>query len=68
TTHYAAGWNVPTLDPAKIYRLAIQLYGITLGYVDLQAIGNELRNVTTGDKVLNLDNSRNLPIKFTVLQ
>ena len=68
TTHYAASWNVPTLDPAKIYRLAIRLYGTTLGYVDLQAIGNELRNVTTGDKVLNLDNSRNLPIKFTVLQ
>jgi hypothetical protein len=67
-THYAASWNVPTLDPTKIYRVGIRLFGTALGYVDLQAVGGELRNVSTGEKVLNLDNSRNLPIKFLLLQ
>ena len=65
---YKAQWNVPTLDPLRIYRIEIQIFGIALGHVDLQPIGNELRNVATGEKVLNLDNSRNLPIKFRLLQ
>jgi hypothetical protein len=68
TTHYAASWNVPTLDPTLIYRLSVRLFGVTMGYIDLQAVGGELRNVSTGDKVLNLDNSRNLPIKFQLMQ
>jgi hypothetical protein len=63
---YAASWNVPVLLPDRTYRIALIVGGSERGNVSLQVINGELRNVSTGDNVLNLKNSRTLPIKVVL--
>jgi len=62
---YQATWSIsPPLAPTTI-RAAVLVSGVQMGYVDMivDADGN-LRNVSTGEKILNLKNSRSLPMKF----
>ena len=67
-SQYSVNWNIPTLDATKQYKVAVSGNGVEYGYVLLEIVNNELRNVTTGDKVLNLKNSRTLPIKLMLFK
>jgi hypothetical protein len=66
--HYATSWNIPTLQSDKTYRIAVSTAGLEHGVVLLEVVNGLLRNVTTGDKVLNLKNSRTLPIKVILFE
>jgi hypothetical protein len=66
TSQYSANWDIPALDKNKTYKVALWTNGAERSAVLLQVVNNELRNVTTGDKVLNLKNSRTLPIKVVL--
>lgn len=60
---YSTSWSIPALDANATYKVAVSSGGVERGAVLLQAVDGLLRNVTTGEKVLNLKNSRTLPIK-----
>ncbi|HEX6558418.1 MAG TPA: hypothetical protein VF021_03130 [Longimicrobiales bacterium] len=64
---YQTTWTLPDPLSAATMRVSVLVQGVPRGYVDLAVDANgDLRNVSTGEKVLNLKNSRSLPIKFAL--
>lgn len=66
---FKANWHTNRfpLDPAKHYRIAVEVGAVRLGFadVDVVASGRELKNVDTGEYIALLD-GRTLPIKFRI--
>jgi hypothetical protein len=64
---YQANWNIPTPLAATTIHIDVSVLGESRGFIDLVVNSNgDLRNVATGEKVLNLKNNRSLPVKFIV--